>query len=199
MWNVGRAIGRLDKSHPNPAVGVERFPERKRRRYVTTTEMPRVLTAIEAEEDVFARNAMLLLLLTGARTKEILNAKWRDIDWVQMTLFVGLTKNGEPVLVALSEAAIGRLRELPRIDGNEYIFCGSKSGRPLSGLQSQWQRVRAAADVPDLRKHDLRRTVGSWLIQNGASLQLVGEVLIRKTRRLRRDTRTSKLKTDYEQ
>jgi predicted site-specific integrase-resolvase len=31
--------------------------------------------------------------------------------------------------------------------------------------------------VPDIRIHDLRRTVGSWLAQSGSSLHLIGKIL----------------------
>jgi len=34
-----------------------------------------------------------------------------------------------------------------------------------------------ACDLTDVRLHDLRRTVGSWLAQNGSSLHLIGKVL----------------------
>ncbi len=40
-----------------------------------------------------------------------------------------------------------------------------------------WNRVRKAAGVEDVRLHDLRRTVGSWLAQAGNSLHLIGRVL----------------------
>jgi integrase len=39
---------------------------------------------------------------------ELLNAKWMDIDWDAGTLFVGLTKNGEPLLAPISDAAMAR-------------------------------------------------------------------------------------------
>jgi hypothetical protein len=47
---------------PNPGVGIVRYPQRKRRRFVTTVEMPRLLAAIDAEEDEYARHALWLLL-----------------------------------------------------------------------------------------------------------------------------------------
>ena len=43
-----------------------------------------------------------------------------------------------------------------------------------------WRRVRAETGFKDLRIHDLRRTVGSWLVRDGASLHLVGAVLNHK-------------------
>jgi Phage integrase family len=43
-----------------------------------------------------------------------------------------------------------------------------------------WRRIRAETGFHDLRIHDLRRTVGSWLARDGASLHLVGAVLNHK-------------------
>ena len=38
-------------------------------------------------------------------------------------------------------------------------------------------RIRTKAGIPDVRFHDLRRTVGSWLAGSGESLSLIGKVL----------------------
>lgn len=43
-----------------------------------------------------------------------------------------------------------------------------------------WRRIRQETGFQDLRIHDLRRTVGSWLVRDGASLHLVGAVLNHK-------------------
>ena len=85
------------------------FPVRKRRRFITTTEMPRFLQAVEYEENEYARHAVWLLLLMGVRLKELLRATWEHIDWDANTLFVGFTKNGDPLLAPLRQAAIERL------------------------------------------------------------------------------------------
>ena len=47
----------------------------------------------------------------------------------------------------------------------------------LVNISKPWNRVRTAAGVEDVRLHDLRRTVGSWLAQAGNSLHLIGRVL----------------------
>jgi integrase len=47
----------------------------------------------------------------------------------------------------------------------------------LVNIDKPWCRVRKAAGVEDVRLHDLRRTVGSWLAQSGNSLHLIGRVL----------------------
>jgi hypothetical protein len=109
-----------------------------------------------------------------------LRSKWTDIDWDQRTLFVGKTKNGDAVLAPLSYAAIDRLRKIPLSLNNPYIICGVTPGHHLVNLHKPWKRIRKAAGIEDVRIHDLRRTVGSWLVRNGASLHLVGSVLNHK-------------------
>lgn len=125
----------------------------------------------------FTSHALWLLLLTGLRRNEILAAKWADIDWDNKTLYIGKTKNGESVLTALSRAAIARLKIIPRLHDNPYIICGELPGMPPATIDRMWRRVREETGFRDLRIHDLRRTVGSWLVRDGASLHLVGAVL----------------------
>jgi hypothetical protein len=154
MFNWGKVAGLVPRDHPNIVAGIVRFPERTRKRFVTTVEMPRLLQALEQEDNDHARHGIWLLLLMGLRSQELLKAKWEDIDWDMGTLFIGLTKNGEPLLAPISDAAMDRLRVIPRISDNPYIICGRLPGQYL-----------------------LRRTVGSWLAQDGQSLHLIGDVL----------------------
>jgi integrase len=180
MYNLGRKWGLVPIDKANPASGVERFPETKRRRFVTPDELPQLSKAIDREFDEYVRHAIWLLLLTGLRRGELLNANWSDIDWKQRTLSIPKTKNGEALLAPLSHAAIARLKLVPRMQDNPYIICGRRSGQPLVNLNDAWNRIRATAGLDDLRIHDLRRTVGSWLVRDGASLHLVGSVLNHK-------------------
>jgi integrase len=177
MYNVGRQLGVVPEEIRNPGTEIERFPEHRRRRFVTPAEMPILATAINEDPNEFAAHALWLLLLTGIRRSEIFAAKWADIDWDGKTLYVGKTKNGEPVLAPLSRAAISRLKTIPRLKDNPYIICGEIPGKPLAYIDRMWRRVRKETGFKDLRIHDLRRTVGSWLVRDGASLHLVGAVL----------------------
>jgi integrase len=177
MFNWGKVAGLVPKDHANPTMGIARFPERKRKRFITTVEMPNFIRELEAEDDEYGRHGLWLLLLLGLRGKELLNAKWADIDWDIGTLFVGLTKNGEPLLAPLSDAALARLKTIPRVGNNPYIICGRKPGTPLTSLGEPLRRIVARAGLQNIRVHDLRRTVGSWLAQSGVSLHLIGDVL----------------------
>jgi integrase len=180
MYNVGCHLGMIPEEIRNPGTEIVPFAEKKRRRYVTPAEMPSLVAAIDEDPNVFAAHALWLLLLTGVRRSEILSAKWSDVDWDNRTLYIGKTKNGDPVLAPLSRAAITRLNTIPRSDDNPYIICGDTPGEPLVYLDAMWRRIRKKTGFHDLRIHDLRRTVGSWLVRDGASLHLVGAVLNHK-------------------
>ncbi len=178
MVNWGKLVGHLPTlGYGNPVVGIVRFPQRLRKRYITTVEMPRFISALEDEPDDFGRHGLWLLLLTGLRCNELLSAKWSDIDWDMGTLYIGLTKNGDDLLAPLSEAAMDRLRIIPRVSGNPHIICGRKRGGHLKSLANALKRVVKRAGLENIRVHDLRRTVGSWLAQDGTSLYLIGNVL----------------------
>jgi integrase len=180
MYNVGRQLGLVPDDMRNPGTEIVRFPEHRRRRFVTPAEMPILAAAINNDPNEFASHALWLLLLTGVRRNEILAAKWADIDWDNKTLYIGKTKNGEAVLTPLGRAAITRLKLIPRLHDNPYIICGELPGKPLAYIDKMWRRVREETGFKDLRIHDLRRTVGSWLVRDGASLHLVGAVLNHK-------------------
>ena len=40
-----------------------------------------------------------------------------------------------------------------------------------------WGRIRKAAGLPELRIHDLRRSVGSWLGASGYTAEMIGALL----------------------
>ena len=123
------------------------------------------------------RAAFWLYLLTGLRRSELLNAKWQDVDWNRQELSVPVTKSGRPHYVPLCSDAVRRLKEIPRVLGNPYIIPGAKNGGRAYDLKKPWARILERAKIEDLKLHDLRRTVGSWLAQSGHSLHLIGRVL----------------------
>ena len=55
--------------------------------------------------------------------------------------------------------------------------CGRLPGEYLRSLGDPFRRALKRAGLVNLRIHDLRRTVGSWLAQDGQSLHLIGDVL----------------------
>jgi len=177
LFELAELWGFVDEGHPNPARGVQKFNEIQRDRYVTHEELPILIEAIQNEPNESAKQAIWLYLLTGLRKEELLNARWDNIDTDRNEIKIEDTKNGKSHYLPLSAAALAMLDSIPKVDGNPYIVVGKNSGAHLVNVDKPWRRVRKAAGIEDVRIHDLRRTVGSWLAQAGNDLHLIGRVL----------------------
>lgn len=161
----------------NPATRIGRYPEQGRERFLTPEELARLGEALaSATVDPFAAAAIRLLILTGARLREILDAKWDQVDLGRGILFLADSKTGKkPVYLSAASQAV--LAALPRIEGNPHIIAGDKAGAPRSDLKRPWAAVKAAAGLDGVRLHDLRHSFAS--IGAGASLGLpiIGKLL----------------------
>lgn len=174
-----RAIrwGLVPAGFANPAKDIDYFKEEKRDRFVTPEELPSLIAAIEEEQNIYIKSALWLYLLTGLRKTELLSAKWEQIDLTRKELKLSDTKAGRPHYLPLTSEAIKVLEGVPRLSGNPHVFVGARSGRHLVNINKAWGRIRKRAGIEDVRIHDLRRTLGSWLAQSGNSQHLIGRVL----------------------
>lgn len=126
---------------------------------------------------IYVQAALWLYVLTGVRRSELLSARWDQVDFERATLRLPVTKAGRPHTVPLSTHALNVLRSLPRIEGNPHVLPGRKPGAHLVDISKAWRGIRKQAGLEDVRLHDLRRTAGSWLVQDGNTLLVVGKAL----------------------
>lgn len=161
----------------NPTGGIELGQEMHRNRFLTREEAQRLVDAITVDENRTAANAILLLMLTGARRNEITQAKWEHVLWNERKLLVPLSKSGKPRWIALSTSAMSLLDSIPRLAGCDYIFPSPITGRPCPSLWFPWRRIRARAGLQDVRLHDLRHSFASFLVNEGVSLYVVQALL----------------------
>jgi integrase len=93
-------------------------------------DVPAFMVALRKHDTVPAR-ALEFLILTAARSNEVLGAKWGEIDFVDKTWTVPASrmKTKREHRVPLSPAAIDLLKKLPH-DGGEYVFIGRRAGGP---------------------------------------------------------------------
>ncbi len=198
-WGIARGL--LPEGHTNPARGIERYKEHKHEKFLTSDELARLGAALRQGEveglpwagecaskhaakeanrwsklDPFAVAAIRLLILTGARLREILHAKWEHVDFERGLMFLPDSKTGKKTLY-LSAAALDVLASLPRIEGNPHIIAGAKDGAPRADLKKPWAAVTRAAGLNGVRLHDLRHSFAS--VGAGASLGLpiIGKLL----------------------
>jgi len=161
----------------NPASRMKMFKEISRDRFVTPDELPRLWTALTHEPNPYVRGAFFVGLFTGARRSEVLSMQWADLDLPQCLWRIPITKAGRPHYIPLPIPVVEALLTLPRLEGNPYVFCGRWGKSHLINVAKPWKRIRKEAGLEDVRIHDLRRTLGSWLVAAGASLPLIGKAL----------------------
>jgi integrase len=169
----------------NPAKGVKLLKGGKRERFLSEAELARLadaLAAMEAERRLSptATAAIRLLLLSGCRKSEILSLRWEWVDVERGLLRLPDSKTGAKV-VPLAAAAVKLLAELPR--HGDYVLPAAKGAGHYTGLQKDWERVRARARLGSARIHDLRHSFASFAVADGNSLYLIGKVLGHKQAR----------------
>ncbi len=168
----------------NPVHGVERFADRKIERFLSSAELARLGETLADGErndiNPYAVAAIRMLVFTGCRKAEILTLRWGDIDWEHGCLRLADSKTGART-VALGAPAIELLQGLPRIDGNPYVFPGTKERARLVGLHKIWHQIRTRAELPDVRLHDLRHSFASVGAASGDSLLIIGKLLGHKS------------------
>ena len=110
--------------------------------------------------DPYAAAAIRLLMLTGARLREILHAQWESVDFARGILFLRNSKTGRKPIY-LGSATLAILTGLPRVEGNPYIIAGSTADKPQADLKKPWRAITEAAGLKGLRIHDLRHSFAS--------------------------------------
>ena len=178
----------------NPASEVElssSVDDSLRDRVLTVTEVRHILAAADQLPPpmrVFA----WLLALTGQRRVEVASMKWGDLDldeaeplWI---IPKAKTKNRKRHDVVLTKTAVALINSLPRIAGSAYVMTTdgrshlqgfSKVKNRLDELIEEERKVSRPRSRPmeEWRFHDLRRTVETWMNEQGIHPQIVAIAL----------------------
>jgi integrase len=171
----------------NPAKGIERNYEAKRKRYLNGDELARLTGVLAKYPDKQAADIVRLLLLSGARRGEVLAMRWADVDLTEgvWTKLGSTTKQrtdhivplSAPARALLSDIAERYAREHPKKPLGEYVFPGNGGQSHVVDIKRPWRHILRAAGIAGLRLHDLRHSYASQLASGGASLPLIGALL----------------------
>lgn len=177
MLRMAKVWG-LAGSEVNPLEGVkQKDPCNKKERFLTADETRRLRQAVEQSPNFMLAPIVALLLMTGCRKRELLDAKWDEFRLDQRIWRIPTSKSGKPRHVPLSDDALAVLRSLPGPDLSTYVVPNPKTGRPFGSIYNSWNSARIAAGLPDVRIHDLRHSMASNMANSGQSLLVIGEIL----------------------
>jgi integrase len=162
----------------SPCVGLKKpGGENPRDRVLSSDEIRSIWGALDGG-GLFA-DAVRLLFLTAARPREVLNARWAEVDLEDRFWRIpsARMKNREPHVMPLSAgtmAVLERLRKAAASD--EWLFPSPVGAGPLVAIAKQVQRIRKQAGV-SFQLRDVRRTVRTRLREMGVS-QDVSEAIL---------------------
>ena len=139
-----------------------------------------LLLEVRKSENEMLQWIVLFLLYTGARKREVLDAKWADVDLEQRSWRIPKTKSGKVRHVPLSAGAVQVLAAVKEKYGHHaftFIFPNEKTGLPFVSIFYSWDAARQRAGLDYVRIHDLRHSFASFLVNAGRSLYEVQEIL----------------------
>ena len=155
----------------NPCIGLKRFPEHKRERFLSEEELSILGGALkQAEQDGIVPNtfasALRLLSFTGCRMSEILNLCWEDLQDDGSAICLADAKTG-PRIVPLAGVAQQIFDRIER--SGQYVFPAIGGDRPMTRhtFHRYWTRVKTLSGLTGIRPHDLRHTAGTYAAQAG--------------------------------
>jgi len=131
----------------------------------------------------------MLSLFIGARKMTMLTMKYSDLDLElgRWRLSEEQSKNGDVNIYTLSDSALEILRRRSvqnklLVTPSEFVFPGEGAAGHLVDPKKSFKRIKRRMGVSDIRIHDLRRTLASYMAINHASLPIIGMALNHKSR-----------------
>jgi integrase len=127
----------------NPTHGIKRPPiNNARDRYLTAAEAQRLRKAVAVSRNTQLKFIVGLLLLTGARVSELLNAKWEHIDLERRLWLIPTSKTGKHRHVPLSKAAVEIIEQLPTFERCSWLLPNPATKKPFTDIKHAWQKAR---------------------------------------------------------
>lgn len=173
----------------NPTKDVPLFDDHdgKKDRFLSQEETHRLFEAVKQSSNPMLQYIIPMLILTGARKREVLDAKWEDFDLIKRQWRIPTTKAGRPRYVPLSNGVITLLANVPHDERCPYVFANPKTKKPFESIFNAWNTARKQAGLSDVRIHDLRHSFASFLVNAGRSLyevqRILGHTQIKTTQR----------------
>ncbi|WP_108398907.1 tyrosine-type recombinase/integrase [Devosia submarina] len=142
-------------------------------------ELPTFMVQLRERPAVAAR-ALEFAILTAARSGEVLNAEWKEMDLktAVWTIPPQRMKAGKQHRVPLSPRAVDLLETMKDEEPGTYVFPGQKEGKPLSAMSLAMMLRRMEVDVT---VHGFRSSFRDWAAEQTSYPNEVAEMALAHT------------------
>lgn len=173
-WGIRRGYIRC----ANPCRYVQKFKLKARERFLMPDEIERFKRSLLCEAQ-HIQDLFWLCLLTGARRGNVQSMEWGEIDTTLAFWRIppDKHKNDESHLIPLTAPALAILSRRKAVSASRYVFPSKSASGHVVEPKRAWKRILKRAKISDLRIHDLRRTLGSYLAIKGESPYIIGKAL----------------------
>lgn len=167
----------------SPALYIKALPEvTSDRRAMDDSQLQRWMDVCErwrnGKPDHEALALLMFLALTGLRLGETRHLRLEDVDWSRKVITLRHTKNGKLRRVPVCDKAFVLLTEQRQHLGDEgWVFPGKGADNPVSEPRRLQKRLCEAAGIPPFTIHEMRHTFATKLIESGADIHTVKDLL----------------------
>jgi integrase len=163
----------------NPAINVSKFKEQSRDRYLSQSEIGQ-LFAVLPEMSTDFQDFFKIALFTGKRKSNVLAMRWDclDRDRGEYMFPAAENKSRTADVTVLVPEVLEILDRRKQSSVSPWVF--PRYGRPgehIVQMNKSFENFCKKAGIQNLHQHDLRRTIGSIMAQNGESLHTIAAVL----------------------
>ena len=157
---------------PNPVKRFKPYPVDKKRRSFTDEEIQKIIQAAEQvekearlETDItrYAKRLVMMLLMTGMRSGEVLNLRWHNIVDGKIVLRRTETKQKKEKVIPITPGIQGVLDSVPKRNPEDKVFPFSQAGQKK---YTRWiiRRIRKISGIQDFDFHSLRHTAATIMV-----------------------------------
>ena len=170
VLDAARAKGHISRNEANPARWRGHLDKLLAKRQKLTRghhaampfdDVPELIGLLRDREAIAAL-ALEFLVLTAARSGEVLGARWAEMDMAAKvwTVPAARMKAGREHRVPLSGRGLAILQKLGEAKTGEFVFPGQRSDKPLSGMAMEMllRRMKAAG----VTVHGFRSAFRDW-------------------------------------
>ena len=171
--NPARWRGHLDKLLPQPS----KVSKVKHHAALPYDEMGAFMAKLR-ERSAIAARGLEFLILTAARTSEVTDARWSEIDFAGKiwTVPADRMKSEKAHRIPTSPSALSVLQTMRETRQNDFIFAGNRPKAPLSNMA--FLQLLKRLGRGDLTVHGFRSSFRDWAAERTAVPREVAEMAL---------------------
>lgn len=164
---------------PDLTSGITLYKTVPRTRIMRECEAPAILEKLKSlsKQPLYQEQAeaLLLMIYTGQRKSRVLGIRGDQIDTEFRRWDVPGNDIKRPVQHALNDFSWEIVERRMKERGSGYLFLWR--GKPMKDCRKTFATVCRLCGIEELHIHDLRRSLGSWMLSSGATIEEVSKTL----------------------